>query len=49
VAADQRALVRVPRAAGAQLARALRDAQVARTARKDPNPVRIQLDPLELV
>jgi primosomal protein N' (replication factor Y) (superfamily II helicase) len=46
---DERALVRVPRTAGAQLARALREAQAARTARKAPDPVRVQLDPLELV
>ena len=46
--AEQRVLLRVPRSAGAQLARALRDAQAARTARKAPDPVRIQLDPLEL-
>jgi primosomal protein N' (replication factor Y) len=44
----QRALLRVPRPEGAQLAHALRDAQASRTARKDPDPVRVQLDPLEL-
>ena len=44
-----RALVRVPRGTGAQLARTLRDAQAARSARKDPERLRIQLDPLELL
>jgi len=44
-----RALVRVPRPAGLQLARALADAQAARSARKDPERLRVQIDPLELI
>ncbi len=44
-----RALVRVPRQAGGQLAHAMRAAQAIRSARKDPERLRIQLDPLELV
>ena len=44
-----RALVRVPRQAGVQLARALADAQAARSARKDPERLRVQVDPLELI
>jgi primosomal protein N' (replication factor Y) len=44
-----RALVRVPRQAGRQLARALADAQAARSARKDPERLRVQIDPLELI
>lgn len=50
VAADQeRMLVRVPRSAGPALAAALHAAAGARSVRKDPDPVRIQLDPLELL
>jgi primosomal protein N' (replication factor Y) len=41
----ERILVRVPRTAGKALAAALAAAQAARTARKAPDPVRIQLDP----
>jgi primosomal protein N' (replication factor Y) len=44
-----RALVRVPRRAGMQLAHALADAQAARSARKDPERLRVQIDPLELI
>ncbi len=44
-----RALVRVPRQAGMQLARALADAQAARSAHKDPERLRVQVDPLELL
>jgi primosomal protein N' (replication factor Y) (superfamily II helicase) len=40
-----RALVRAPRTAGLALARAMRAAQAARTARKEPGTLRIQLDP----
>jgi len=40
-----RALVRAPRTAGLALARALQAAQAARTARKEPGAVRVQLDP----
>jgi len=43
-----RMLLRVPRSAGQALAAALRDAQAVRSARKDPGPVRVQLDPAEL-
>ena len=45
----QRALVRVPRAEGLALARALHAAQARRSARKDGGPVRVRLDPLEIV
>ena len=44
-----RALVRVPRSASMPLAAALRAAQAVRSARKDPGPVRVQLDPAELI
>jgi primosomal protein N' (replication factor Y) len=44
-----RALVRAPRDEGAALARALHAAQAARSARKDAGPVRVQLDPAELI
>ncbi|GEC17874.1 putative primosomal protein N' [Pseudonocardia hydrocarbonoxydans] len=50
VAADgverERALLRVPRARGRELAAALHAAQAARTARKAPDPVRVRLDPV---
>ncbi len=50
VGADQeRVLVRVPRAAGLALAAALHTAAGVRSVRKDTDPVRIQLDPLELL
>ncbi|OLR91793.1 primosomal protein N' [Actinokineospora bangkokensis] len=45
----ERALVRVPRADGRQLAEALAAAQSRRTSRKDPDPVRVKVDPLDLV
>ncbi|QKG26552.1 primosomal protein N' [Actinomadura verrucosospora] len=45
----ERALVRVPRAAGAALARALKEAQGIRSARKAAETVRVQIDPLELI
>jgi primosomal protein N' (replication factor Y) len=45
---EVRALVRAPRARGADLARALRAAQAARSARKEGGGVRVQLDPAEL-
>jgi len=44
-----RFLVRVPRSAGTELALALRAAQAARTAVKDPGAVRVQLDPAALI
>ncbi len=40
-----RALVRVPRSTGPALAIALRNAQGVRSARKAPDPVRIEIDP----
>lgn len=45
----ERALVRVPRAAGVALAHALKAAQGVRSARRASDPVRIQIDPLELI
>ncbi|MDX6743124.1 primosomal protein N' [Actinocorallia sp. A-T 12471] len=45
----ERALLRVPRTASPALARALKEAQSIRSARRPPDPVRIQLDPLELL
>jgi primosomal protein N' (replication factor Y) len=44
----ERLLVRVPRADGGALAEALHAAAAVRSARKAPDPVRIQLDPAEL-
>jgi len=44
-----RALIRVPRRSGLALARALHAAQALRSARKDSGPVRVQLDPAEIV
>jgi len=45
----ERALVRAPRERGRALASALFEAVAVRTAHKDPDPVRVHLDPLELV
>jgi primosomal protein N' (replication factor Y) len=45
----ERVLVRVPRAQGAELARSLKAAAAGRSARRSAEPVRIQLDPSELV
>lgn len=45
----ERVLIRTPRQRGRDLAAALSDAAKVRTARKDPDPVRVRLDPLELV
>jgi primosomal protein N' (replication factor Y) len=42
-------LIRVPRSGGLALAAALHAAMAARTARKDPGQVRVQLDPAELL
>jgi primosomal protein N' (replication factor Y) len=47
-AETERLLVRTPRSDAAALARALHDAAAVRSARKAADPVRIQLDPLEL-
>jgi primosomal protein N' (replication factor Y) (superfamily II helicase) len=44
-----RALVRAPRPAGLELARALHAAQAARSARKEGGGVRVQLDPPEVI
>ncbi|MGP7996329.1 MAG: primosomal protein N' [Streptosporangiaceae bacterium] len=44
-----RMLLRAPRSAGLALAAALHEAQAARSARKEPGPVRVQLDPAELI
>ncbi|MFL6055927.1 MAG: primosomal protein N' [Actinoallomurus sp.] len=46
---QERALVRVDRARGAVLARCLKAAQAARSARKATDVVRVQMDPLELI
>jgi primosomal protein N' (replication factor Y) len=43
------ALIRIPRPGGLALAAALRQAQAARTARKDTGQVRVQLDPADLI
>jgi primosomal protein N' (replication factor Y) len=45
----ERALLRVVRAEGRALAAAVAATQAVRTARKEPDPVRVQLDPLELI
>jgi primosomal protein N' (replication factor Y) (superfamily II helicase) len=45
----ERALLRVSRADGRALAAAIAATQAVRTARKEPDPVRVQLDPLELL
>jgi primosomal protein N' (replication factor Y) len=47
--APVRALIRVPRAGGSALARALQAAQAARSPRKDAGVARVQLDPAELI
>ena len=44
-----RFLVRAPRSGGGALAAALRAGQAARTARKEPGAVRLELDPAELI
>jgi primosomal protein N' (replication factor Y) (superfamily II helicase) len=46
---QERALVRVDRARGVVLARCLKAAQAARSARKAADVVRVQIDPLELI
>jgi primosomal protein N' (replication factor Y) (superfamily II helicase) len=48
-AGRERYLVRVPRGEGAALARALAAVQGVRSAKKTPEHVRVQLDPLDLV
>ncbi|MDT7650800.1 MAG: hypothetical protein QOI36_2206 [Pseudonocardiales bacterium] len=44
----ERALLRVPRADGRTMVAALHAAQAVRTARKEPDPVRVRLDPVEI-
>ena len=46
---QERMLLRVPRAAGLALAAALHAALGVRSARKAPDPVRVQIDPLDLL
>jgi primosomal protein N' (replication factor Y) len=46
--ARERLLVRVPRSRGAALATALAALQAGRSARKLPDPLRIELDPVDL-
>ncbi|MEN3309261.1 MAG: hypothetical protein V7603_5463 [Micromonosporaceae bacterium] len=46
---QERMLLRVPRSAGRALADALHEATGVRTAKKAPDPVRVQVDPLELI
>jgi primosomal protein N' (replication factor Y) len=48
-AGQVRVLIRVPRARASALAVALQAAQAVRSARKDSGPVRVQLDPAELI
>lgn len=43
-----RVIVRLPRRRAAQLSRALSVAAAARSARKEPGPVRVQVEPVEL-
>ncbi|MGH3517902.1 MAG: primosomal protein N' [Haloechinothrix sp.] len=45
----ERALIRVPRTDGRALAATIAAAQARRSARKDPDQVRMQLDPLDLI
>jgi primosomal protein N' (replication factor Y) (superfamily II helicase) len=45
----ERVLLRVARSAGRALAAALHEATGVRTAKKAPDPVRVQVDPLELI
>jgi primosomal protein N' (replication factor Y) len=45
----ERALLRVSRSEGRALAAAVAATQPVRSARKQPDPVRVQLDPLELI
>jgi primosomal protein N' (replication factor Y) len=45
----ERVLVRVPRRDGAELARALKAGAAGRSARRSADPVRIALDPVEMV
>lgn len=47
--AKERALVRAVRTEGKALAAAMAEAISVRTARKEPDPVRVRMDPLELL
>ena len=44
----ERMLIRVPRADGRSLARALADARAVRSARRASGPVRVQVDPVRI-
>lgn len=44
----ERLLLRVPRQSGNALAKALYDAQAVRSAKKDSDPVRVQIDPVDI-
>jgi primosomal protein N' (replication factor Y) len=46
---QERMLLRTTRGGGAALAGALREAAGVRSARKAPDPVRVRIDPLELL
>ncbi len=46
-AAAERALIRVPRSQGRELAESLAQARAVRVAGKDPDPVRVRMDPLD--
>jgi primosomal protein N' (replication factor Y) len=46
---SERILLRVPRSGGRALAAALHEASGVRSAKKAPDPVRVQVDPLELI
>ena len=46
---EVRMFFRAPKPSGAALARALQAAQAVRSARKAPGPVRVQMDPLDLI
>ena len=41
-------LIRVPRGEGKPLAKALGEAQSVRSARKDSQPARVQIDPIRI-
>jgi primosomal protein N' (replication factor Y) len=45
----ERLMVRVPRSRGADLSKAVKAAGGVRSARKAPDPVQVQVDPLDLV
>ena len=49
IGTDERAVIRIGAERGLELTDALRAAQGARSARKDRDPVRVQIDPLDLV